>query len=245
MNQVLVNIICAIICLLVGYLFGSIPVGVLVGKIFFKQDPRELGSKNSGGTNASRLWGFKYGIIVYILDFLKLAIPLWGLWAILTYVKMFDNLPLIPTTEMILDNNVDNYLITWPVYWLVVAGCILGHCYPLFASFKGGKAASVTFSSAIFSSWFVGICGAAAFFITLKIKKYISLSSIIGSIVVAICSWLTCIPTFNEFCMYGLTLCPGYVFASVMTFAMLILIFRHRSNIIRIKNGNERKISWM
>lgn len=245
MNEIAVNIICSIIIIIIGYLFGSIPSGVIVGKLIFKQDPRHFGSKNSGGTNASRLWGFKYGIIVYILDFIKLAIPLWSVWAILTHVNMFDNMPLIPTAEMMINGNTDNYLIKWPIYWLIIISAIIGHCYPVFAKFQGGKAAAITFSSALFSSWFVGITSIITFFVTLKIKKYISLSSIMGSIVAAIASWLTCIPNFDLIAMYGNTLCPGWVFALVMTLAMIVLIIRHKDNIIRIKNGNERKISWM
>ncbi len=245
METVLANLLSVITCLIIGYLFGSFPSGVVVGKLFFKQDPRDYGSKNSGGTNASRLWGFKYGIIVYIFDFLKLAIPLWGMWAILTFVRMYNDMPILANTDAILNNAVETYLVTWPVYWLVIIGCVLGHCYPIFAKFKGGKAAAVTYSSCLFSSWFVALCSISTFFIVLKIKKYVSLSSILGAIVASICSWLTCIPTFNLYVMYGNTLCPGYVYAIVITCSMLILIYRHRTNIKRLLAGNESKISWM
>lgn len=244
MDIIVYNILTAFCCFIVGYLFGSFPSGVVVGRSFFKQDPRDLGSKNSGGTNASRLWGFKFGIIVYILDFIKVAIPLWGVWAILTFVN-FGSQPLIPQAILMIKRETSNYIVQWPVYWLVILGAVIGHCYPAFAKFKGGKAAAVTFSSAVFSSWFVGIVSVATFFTTLKIKKYISLSSMLGSIAAAISAWLTCIPTFNLYCMYGYTLCPGWVFGLVMSLSSIVLIIRHSSNIKRIINGDERKIKWM
>lgn len=244
MDIIFYNILAALICLAIGYLFGSFPSGVVVGKIFFKQDPRDYGSKNSGGTNASRLWGFKFGIIVYILDFIKVVIPLWGTWAILTYVK-FNSTFLMPTTYQFLNSDISAFIIQWPVYWLVIFGAVLGHCYPAYVKFKGGKAAAVTFSSAIFSSWITGITSIIGFFVTLKIKKYISLSSIVGSVMAAISAWLTCIPVFQNYCMYGSTLCPGWVFGLTMTLSSIILIIRHSSNIKRIINGEERKIKWM
>ena len=97
MDIILNNIGLAFFCLIVGYLFGSIPNGVWVGKIFFKDDVRNHGSHNSGGTNVSRVYGFKYGFLVYLFDFLKVAIPLWGMWAILTFVNIGE-MPLIPNT---------------------------------------------------------------------------------------------------------------------------------------------------
>jgi glycerol-3-phosphate acyltransferase PlsY len=242
--DIIYNITLILFCLIVGYLFGSIPSGVWIGKLFFKQDPRDFGSHNSGGTNASRLWGIKYGLLVYLFDFLKVAIPLWGVWALLTFVKI-GGVSLIPTTEAYLAHNIEGYVCAWPVYWLVPLAAVIGHCYPIFAQLKGGKAASVTFSSAIFSSWFVGLASIISFAVTLKVRKYISLASMVGSAVAAVSSWLTCIPVFGEYAMYGNTLAPGYIFAIIMTLCMAILFIRHTSNIDRIKNGTERKINFM
>lgn len=244
MDIILYNIGLAIFCLIIGYLFGSIPSGVIIGKLFFKQDPRDFGSHNSGGTNASRLWGFKYGFLVYLFDFIKVAIPLWTLWAVLTIVPIGTR-PLVASANDILLNQTSDFIVQWPVYWLVSLGAVIGHCYPVFAQFKGGKAASVTFSTAIFGSWFVGLVSVLGFFTTLKIKKYISLASIVGSIIAAIGAWLTCIPGFGLIAMYGNTLASGWVFGVVMTLSSALLIFRHRTNIGRIVKKTERKITWM
>ncbi|MFA5503702.1 MAG: glycerol-3-phosphate 1-O-acyltransferase PlsY [Bacilli bacterium] len=244
MDIILYNISLAIFCLIIGYGFGSIPSGVWIGRLIFKQDPRDFGSRNSGGTNASRLWGFKYGFFVYLSDFLKVAIPLWSVWAFLTFVNI-HGAPLIPTTAELLSGDTAGHICQWPVYWLVSFGAVLGHCHPLYAQFQGGKAASIVFSTAIFTSWFVGIVSAFGFFVSLKIKKYISLSSMIGSTLGSIAAWLTCIPRFNRYVMYGQTLAPGYVFAIVMTLSTILLIFRHRTNITRLKSKTERKITFL
>lgn len=244
MDIILNNIGLAFFCLIVGYLFGSIPNGVWVGKIFFKDDVRNHGSHNSGGTNVSRVYGFKYGFLVYLFDFLKVAIPLWGMWAILTFVNIGE-MPLIPNTARYLSGASSQFIVQWPVYWLVALGAVIGHCYPVLAQFKGGKAASVTFSTAIFGSWFAGIVSMLSFVITLKIKKYISLSSIVGSIMASVAAWLTCIPQIGVYLMYGSTLAPGYVFAIVMTLATIVLIIRHKENISRIAKGTESKITFL
>jgi len=242
-NMVLANILVPIIIVIIGYLFGSIPSGVIVGKVFFKQDPRDFGSKNSGGTNASRLWGFKYGFLVYLFDFLKVLIPLYGLWAILTFIPI-NGKPLIPSYNDFYNNLENEFMIVYPVYWLIVPSCAFGHCYPIFANFKGGKAASVTFSSLIFTSWFTAIISIGTFAGVLKWKKFISLSSILGSLIGSAGAWLTLIPGLDKIVMYGPTLKSGLVFAICVTLASIILVIRHKANIIRIKNKEERKVSW-
>ncbi len=239
------NILAAFICLIIGYLLGSIPNGVIIGKVFYHKDPRDYGSHNMGGTNVLRLFGKKAGFAVYILDFLKAGITIWGLWALLTFVQ-FNGKALIPTTEMILNGNVDGYIIKWPVYWLGYMGVGIGHCWPIFVGFKGGKAAAVTFSGVLFSCWFATIAGIITFFTTLKAKKYVSLASLLTACVGLVCCWLTCIPNFGAVCMNGYLygLCPGWEFALAFTINALILIYRHKANIIRLKNHNENPTNY-
>jgi glycerol-3-phosphate acyltransferase PlsY len=85
MNTALINVITALVVLLYGYLWGSIQNGVLIGKIFFKKDPRDFGSHNSGGTNSGRLFGEKIGLLVIFLDMVKGLIAFWSVWAILRF----------------------------------------------------------------------------------------------------------------------------------------------------------------
>src|SRR5574344_2208776 len=95
--EVFLNIVIALVCMLFGYFIGAIPNGVLLGRLFFKKDPRDYGSHASGGTNASRVLGKKAGLIVILLDILKCAIAFWTVYAVITFsglkqqVHLFDN----------------------------------------------------------------------------------------------------------------------------------------------------------
>ena len=149
-----------LICSLIGYLFGSIPTSIVIGKIFFKKDIREYGSKNAGGTNAGRVFGKKVGLIVIIIDIIKTIIPIIAAYFICKYTSL------------------NNYGVTDYAYQFSAIFCIIGHCFPIFAQFKGGKGVS-SFAAIIFcTNWLLTIIGLSIFFLVLKLKKYVSLSSI-------------------------------------------------------------------
>ncbi len=252
--NILINILVAIICLILGYIFGSIPTAVWIGKIFFHRDPRLEGSKNAGGTNAGRLFGKKIGFLVIILDMAKIIVPVWIAFAVLTYVK-FGDIYLIPRPKEFSNQGFNfDYIISWPVYWLTVVGCSIGHCFPIFASFKGGKSVSVFAGTAAGTNWMIGfIPGLLLFFGTLKISKKVSLASIITAISLSLINWIwTILLMLNVIPhdlmllgMYGYTICPGFVMSTCMTLVAILLIIRHKENIIRLKNGTERTITWM
>ena len=204
------NIINIIIGASIGYVFGSIPWALLIGKIFYKKDIRKYGSKNLGGTNAGRVLGAKAGISVIILDALKGAI------IVLYYVLIANDL-----------NTA------------VIAGLFacIGHCFPLFANFKGGKGVSTALGYNLIVSIFVVehftllfLAPAFIFFTVLSLTKYVSLSSIL---------WLTT-STLIIFIIDGL---------SLITFSYICLlcfiVYRHKGNIQRLFTGQERKVSWI
>ena len=87
MDIILYNIIIGFVSLILGYFFGSIPTGIIIGKVFFHRDPRQEGSKNSGGTNVGRLFGKKIGLLVIILDMIKTIIPLIIVYSIIKFSK--------------------------------------------------------------------------------------------------------------------------------------------------------------
>ena len=89
MNILVINILAVLFCLILGYLFGSIPTAVVIGKVFFHKDPRDYGSHNAGGTNAGRLFGKKIGFLVIVLDMLKTIAPMYLVCVLLTFIK-FD-----------------------------------------------------------------------------------------------------------------------------------------------------------
>lgn len=188
------------IVIVLAYLLGSIPSGIWIGKYFYQTDIRKYGSGNSGTTNTFRVLGKKAGIIVLLMDMLK------GSAATL--------LPILLGVAI------------HPLLAGVVAA--LGHTYPLFAGFKGGKA--VATSAGIMLAYNPLFFGEAiiAFVIYLYFSRMVSLSSILVS--------FTAIALSFFFKDWPLTL--------VTILLTIFIIYRHRSNIYRIRNGTESKVPF-
>lgn len=193
----------------IGYLLGSIPFALVIGKLFYHTDVREYGSGNLGGTNAGRVLGKKAGIATILLDVIKVI-------AAVAIVSIGFDAP---------DLSI----------WAGVAAAF-GHCYPLFAHFKGGKAAATLvgflLSTAIFTfhnAWFV-IVPLIAFFLLLYLFKMVSLASMGMALVSSV--WIT----FMQDDM-AITLASW-----ILT---VLVVYRHRSNIVKIMDHSERKITWM
>lgn len=195
------------IIIICAYLLGSIPSGLWIGKIFFNTDIRDHGSGNLGATNSFRVLGKKAGITVTLFDILK------GTAATL--------LPLIP------------YFSESTIHPLIL-GCIavIGHMFPVFAGFRGGKAVATSGGVLLGYSWPFFIVLIVAFAISLKISKMVSLSSMIAAIVGVTYSIIYWILT-GDFALF------------ILVFLLAFFIFyRHRANIRRIKNGTEPKVNW-
>lgn len=253
MDIILYNIGATIILLIFGYLVGSIPNSIWIGKLFFHKDPRDYGSGNAGATNAGRTFGKKVGLIVIILDAFKMIIPIYVAWIILIKAPINNGTPLMNTISEKYVEGINDAVIKWPVYWVTTMGCGLGHCFPLFAQFRGGKNASSFFGMTLAASWLICFGPGIIYLIVLKIKKYVSLSSIVQSWSAVLISWIWAIlimtgvvngSTVWVIC-YGPLLECNYVFAIVATFGAILLTFQHRGNIQRLRNGTERKITWM
>ncbi len=189
---------------ILAYLLGSIPSALWVGKLFYKTDIRTKGSGNLGATNTFRTLGAKAGIAVTILDILK------GTAA--TMIPLYIDTPV------------------HPLVFGVIA--VIGHMYPIFANFKGGKAVATSGGILLGYQWPLFLLAAAVLLITLKITKMVSLSSIILAVVAVI---YTVIYTFYS---------EDYPFLIVILILASFIIYRHRANIERIKAGTEPKIKW-
>ncbi len=197
-----------ILVIILSYLFGSIPWGLVIGKVFFHKDIRKEGSGNIGGTNASRILGKPAGIAVILLDALK------GYFAmVLAYYLAKDA--------------------------IVFAGLasVIGHCFPVFVHFHGGKAVATTFGFFLGIATLVNghifwqfIFPVLCFLVILYLTKMVSLSSITAVFIEAVVSIFI---NTNK-------LVPVAVFI-----LWILLTYRHKSNIERIKNGTESKIKWM
>ena len=196
-----------ILLILLGYLYGSIPFALVIGKVFYNTDVRESGSGNLGGTNAGRVLGKKAGISVIVLDALKAVI----IFYLSSYLSLKFNL------------NPD-------IKYLAGLACIFGHCYPIFAEFRGGKAVSTSLGYFLCIEPLYAVVAIVVFLLVLKISKYVSLSSISTALIVL------CITPF---------LAVSITAKLCMLVAVILLVYRHKDNIKRIKNQTESKIQWM
>ena len=194
---------------LVGYVFGSVPFALVIGQLFYKTDVRQHGSKNLGASNAGRVLGKKAAISIAILDLSKAAIAVWIAYAI--YGQDVAVIAGIATS--------------------------LGHCFPLFAKFKGGKAVSTAAGYLLALSflvdgpgWILVVLAFVTFFGLLKLFKMVSLASITATTVAAIALFL---------------LQSDWLISVSFAIVAAIVVARHHENIGRIMAGNERKITWM
>ncbi|HCY0740483.1 TPA: glycerol-3-phosphate 1-O-acyltransferase PlsY [Staphylococcus aureus] len=199
-----------IVMLLLSYLIGAFPSGFVIGKLFFKKDIRQFGSGNTGATNSFRVLGRPAGFLVTFLDifkgFITVFFPLW--------------LPV----------HADGPISTFFTNGLIVGlFAILGHVYPVYLKFQGGKAVATSAGVVLGVNPILLLILAIIFFIVLKIFKYVSLASIVAAI----------------FCVIGSLIIQDYILLVVSFLVSIILIIRHRSNIARIFRGEEPKIKWM
>lgn len=193
-----------ILLIVLAYLIGSIPSGLWIGKLFFQKDIREHGSGNLGATNAFRVLGLLPGSIVTAIDILK------GTLATLL--------------SLVFHLHVDHHL-----YLLTGIFAIIGHSFPIFAGFKGGKAVATSAGIILGYAPLLFIAVIIVFLITLKISKYVSLSSMITAVIALLLS----------------VFAKDWVLSLLIACIAIFVIYRHRTNIARIKNGTEPKITWM
>lgn len=198
-----------IVCLIVGYLFGSFCTGYLVGKMHHVNIQQE-GSGNSGTTNALRTMGVKAALLTFIGDLLKAVIP-----AIAVRIFMKEDF----------DNSIILALYTG-------FGAVLGHNFPVWLKFKGGKGIAVTSGVILaIADYRVTIIGLIVFIIIVAVTRYVS----VGSLMVA---WLLPI---NTLLFYRTS--PVFVHMLMISLCFTILAyFQHRANIIRLLHGQEHKI---
>lgn len=204
------GIILPIILLISSYLLGSIPWALIMSRLVKGIDIREHGSKNMGATNTVRVLGTKYGIIVFILDALKAGF----------IISLF--------TLGLLDHNVDWMVLKiHPLIYGFVA--LLGHIFPVFAKFKGGKGVACCAGILLAYKPLIFIFTMTVFTLVFIWKKYISLASILAAIATLIISF---IPFGGEM---------DWFFTIIVVCAVTFLIIRHIPNIKRLINHTENK----
>jgi len=191
-----------------AYLLGSIPTAYWIGKIFKNIDIRKHGSGNSGTTNTLRVIGLRYAIPTLIIDFCK------GFAA--TCLAFYVILPV----------GFETY--HFKIFFGILA--VIGHVFPIFAGFSGGKGIA-TFAGAVTGISYPAILICLAIFIVVTlISRFISVASIIASMV---------LPVFF-FKFYSND--PIMLVSGILI--VIIIIFTHRKNLVRLRNGNENKINF-
>jgi acyl phosphate:glycerol-3-phosphate acyltransferase len=209
-----------LLCLIpLGYLSGSIPVGLLVGKAK-GIDVRKAGSGNIGATNVGRVLGKKFFWLVFGLDLLKGLIPSLAAGCVIHFQSA-----------------------DWQTYllWMVVGfAAILGHMFSVFLGFKGGKGVS-TSGGALLGIWpyftYPAVAGMAILAVVLVTTGYMSVASMVGA--VSFCALYVLIGELMGWPIFGEQL-PLLVAAIVLA---LLIIYQHRENIRRLLAGTEHKTS--
>ena len=199
-----------LVLIIIAYLLGSIPTGLWIGQWFYHTNLREHGSGNTGTTNTFRVLGARAGVITFLIDMLK------G-----TLATLFPHLLGVTSVSPL----------------VIGLFAIIGHTFPIFAEFKGGKAVATSVGVLLgFAPLFL-LYLFVVFVITLYLFSMISLSSVVSA-VVAMVSVLV-FPAFH-------TILPHYdwLFTSIIIVMATIIIVRHRDNITRIRNHQENLISW-
>ena len=201
--------------LLIAYVLGSIPSAVWIGKKYYGIDIREHGSKNAGTTNMLRVLGKRAALPVFALDFLKgfVAVTIVDL---VKYDEFFASAP--------------NENLFYVMRFAALFCAMLGHIFPIFANFRGGKGVATLVGGVMAVNAPLVLLCAGVWIIVLMVTHYVSLASMLAG---------ACYPVFTLISPKVGHLPPFIVFSFVIA---LLLIYTHRKNIKRLREGTESKI---
>lgn len=195
-----IDLIVILLSLVISYLLGSVNTSIVVSKLFSKSDIRKSGSGNAGMTNTMRVMGKKAGIIVVFGDMLKTIIAM----LICGFI------------------GGENAMI------FAGLGVVLGHVFPLYFGFRGGKGVLTGVTIVLFADFRVGLISLLIFFILILITKMVSVGSVLATFFTPITYYI-----FNKEAILNLV---------IISIVSLLIIVKHRTNIIRIIKGEENKI---
>ena len=191
-----------------GYFISGINPAIILSKAVYKQDIRECGSGNPGFTNFKRTFGSKLAYVVMVLDLVKAAVP--TLAAGLVMGKFYGMYQLGVTVTCFF--------------------AMLGHAYPVWYNFKGGKGFLVCLASMWILDWLIGLIATGIMVVLLLTTKYMSLSTMLAMVS---CPIALAIMGFES--IWALVFCA---------LSVLFMIYRHKANILRLYNGTESKFTF-
>ncbi len=206
----------AIVTVVVAYLIGSINFAVIFAKIFLKRDVREIGSGNAGTTNVMRSAGFLPGALTFVCDALKGFVASYLGYCFFEYLSHFESGE-------------------WAnaVHGAYICGlaCMLGHVFPIFFQFKGGKGVATSVGIFAVCCPIAIVSGLVVFAIVTLVSKYVSLASLTATVVVVVLS------------IYFYNYQGSIIVQAVLAIAMGAIVFlKHSSNIKRLLSGTESKV---
>lgn len=207
------EIVNAVLVVLGAYLLGSIPWGFIIGKVN-GVDVRKVGSNNIGATNVTRCVGKKAGKLCFVLDFLKGVIPVAGAQYIFRNATVF------------------------PMEYVVIAALfatVLGHMFPVFLKFKGGKGVSTAAGAVMALTPYALLAALLVWVVVFLASRYVSLASIAAAAVLPIVAWVFYLVDF------GNELARSKEVLIFLTIVSLLAILRHHANIVRLLNGTENR----
>ncbi|AXY74249.1 glycerol-3-phosphate 1-O-acyltransferase [Paraflavitalea soli] len=200
-----------VLVIVIAYLIGSIPTAVWVSKGFFGVDIREYGSGNAGATNTFRVLGSRWGTFVMIMDVLK-GVAATSLYLLLPFYA----------------NSVNEWDRTNLMVGLGLAA-VLGHIFPIWADFRGGKGVATLFGMILAIQPLVAVCCVGVFLLVLYLTRFVSLSSILASIAFAVLILFI----FNE---------KEPLYRAFAIAVALLVVLTHQKNITRLLRGSESKV---
>ncbi len=199
----------SVLVIITSYLLGSIPAGYLLVRVIRKQDIRTVGSGNIGATNVLRSGGKGLGAATFLLDMLKGCAAVW--FAALGAPILMPDSPL---------RNVEA---------LAALCAVLGHMFPIWLRFRGGKGVATGFGVFLVAAPWAALAAISVFFVVLYLTRFVSLASILGA---------ASFPVFAWFLVQGDK--PG-LFLAVQTIVALLIIVKHHQNIRRLLSGTESR----
>ncbi|MCH7547249.1 MAG: glycerol-3-phosphate 1-O-acyltransferase PlsY [Planctomycetes bacterium] len=227
------------ICIIGAYLVGSIPFGVIIGRIR-GIDVRDHGSKNIGATNVSRVLGKKLGMLCFLLDVAKGAGPTIVAGFMIGKVAEAEPEP----REMWLWMAVELKQSEMWLWMAVAISAVLGHMFSIFLRFRGGKGVATGFGS-LAAMWplmtFPAFVAVVVWYFSLRMTKYVAVASMLAAISLPLVYLLTSIPNDGrDIARILMHASPPCIVTGVLA---ILIVYQHRSNIARIQRGEEPKVA--
>lgn len=217
----MVNILVMLLIAIISYLIGCVNASIIVTKLFDSgNDIRQVGSGNAGFTNVLRTKGKKLAVYTFLIDFVKGVVAVYLAHVLMTCCLGLD---------------ADSFAFFFGEY-LACFSCILGHVYPCFFGFKGGKAILTTWAATLLIDWRIFLILISVFAVVLIFSKIVSLASVCAAFAFPVSVAIACY----------ISDMPANSFAAALIFSVLIsvlVVYKHRKNIQRLLNGTESKLT--